>query len=79
MVPWYLGVQVQYRSMRSPYRIFKNLILTASDKMKRCLLSWTAMHQITIRLLLGIVITVSQYKTQTSADCGGFRQMSTTV
>ena len=37
------------------------------------------MHQIAIRLLLGIVITVSQYKTQTSADCGGFRRMSTTV
>ena len=37
------------------------------------------MHQITIRLLLGIMITVSQYKTQASADCGGFRQMSTTV
>ena len=37
------------------------------------------MHHITIRLLLGIVITISQYKTQTSADCGGFRQMSTTV
>ena len=65
--------------MQSPYRIFLNLILTASDKLKRCLLSWTAMHQITIRLLLGIVITVSQYKTQTSADCGGFRRMSTTV
>ena len=28
------------------------------------------MHQITSRLLLGIVITVSEYKTQTSADCG---------
>ena len=65
--------------MRSPYRIFLNLILTTSDKLKLCLLSWTAMHQITIRLLLGIVITVSQYKTQTSADCGGFRRMSTTV
>ena len=37
------------------------------------------MHQITIRLLLGIVFTISQYKTQTSADCGGFRRMSTTV
>ena len=37
------------------------------------------MHQITIRLLLGIVITVSQNKTQTSADCGAFRRMSTTV
>ena len=37
------------------------------------------MHQITIRLLLGIVITVSQYKTQTSADYGGFHRMSTTV
>ena len=37
------------------------------------------MHQITIRLLLDIVITVSQYKTQTSADCGGFRRMSITV
>ena len=35
------------------------------------------MHSITIRLLLGIVITVSQYKTQTSAECGGFRRMST--
>ena len=42
------------------------------------------MHQITIKLLLGrlplgVVITVSQYKTQTSADYGGFRRMSTTV
>ena len=37
------------------------------------------MHQITIRLLLGIVITVSQYKTQTSADCGGLRRISPDV
>ena len=34
------------------------------------------MHQITIRLLLGIVITVSQYKTQTSADCGGLQRIA---
>ena len=37
------------------------------------------MHQITIRLLLGIVITVSQYKTQTSTDCGGLRRISPDV
>ena len=45
------------------------------------------MHQITIRLLLGIVITVSQLiqnsniggLRQIAADCGGFRRMSTTV
>ena len=34
------------------------------------------MHQITIRLLLGIMITVSQCKTQTSADCGGLRRIA---
>ena len=34
------------------------------------------MHQITIRLLLGIVITVSQYKTQTAADFAGCQHLS---
>ena len=37
------------------------------------------MHQITIRLLLGIVLAVSQYKTQTSAriaaDFAGCQQL----